>query len=82
MRERLEVLKASVRAKVEHTFHVVKNMFSHRKICYRGLAKNTVQLFMMFGLANLVLAGGRFAIPGICGASTHATQIALVHPSS
>ena len=27
MREKLEVLKASVRAKVEHPFHVIKNLF-------------------------------------------------------
>ncbi|MBC7575461.1 MAG: IS5/IS1182 family transposase, partial [Herminiimonas sp.] len=30
---------------------------------YRGLAKNTAQLFTLFGLANLVLAGRRFAMP-------------------
>jgi IS5 family transposase len=29
--EKLEQLKASVRAKVEHTFHVIKNLFRHRK---------------------------------------------------
>jgi IS5 family transposase len=42
--EKLEQLKASVRAKVEHPFHVVKNLFRHRKTRYRGLAKNTAQL--------------------------------------
>jgi IS5 family transposase len=63
MHERLEVIKASVRAKVEHPFHVVKTLFRHRKTRYRGLVKNTAQLFMLFGLANLVLAGRRFAIP-------------------
>ena len=61
--EKLEVLKASVRAKVEHPFHVVKNLFRHRKTRYRGLAKNTAQLFTLFALANLVLAGRRFALP-------------------
>ena len=54
--ERLEHAKASIRAKVEHPFHVVKNLFRHRKTRYRGLAKNTAQLFSLFGLANLVLA--------------------------
>ena len=63
MREKLEILKASVRAKVEHPFHVIKNLFRHRKTRYRGLAKNTAQLFTLFGLANLVLAGRRFAMP-------------------
>ena len=43
-------------AKVEHCFHVVKCLFRHRKTRYRGLAKNTAQLFSLFALANLVLA--------------------------
>jgi IS5 family transposase len=54
--ERIEQLKASVRAKVEHPFHVVKNLFRHRKTRYKGLAKNTAQLFSLFGLANIVIA--------------------------
>jgi IS5 family transposase len=54
--EEAERLKASVRAKVEHPFHVVKNLFRHRKVRYRGLAKNHAQLFALFGLANLVIA--------------------------
>jgi IS5 family transposase len=51
-----ERVKAQIRAKVEHPFHVVKNLFRHRKVRYRGLLKNTAQLFTLFGLANLVLA--------------------------
>ena len=54
--EKLEKTKASVRAKVEHCFHVLKCLFKHRKTRYRGLAKNNAQLFTLFGLANLVLA--------------------------
>jgi IS5 family transposase len=54
--EWIERTKASIRAKVEHPFHVVKNLFRHRKTRYRGLAKNTAQLFSLFGFANLVLA--------------------------
>ena len=54
--ERLEHTKASIRAKVEHPFHVVKNLFQHRKTRYKGLAKNTAQLFSLFGLANLFMA--------------------------
>jgi len=54
--EKIEHAKASIRAKVEHPFHVVKNLFKHRKTRYRGLAKNTHQLFTLFALANLVLA--------------------------
>lgn len=51
-----ERAKAQVRAFVEHPFNIVKNLFKHKKARYRGLAKNTAQLFMLFGLANLVLA--------------------------
>ena len=59
-REKLEKAKASVRAKVEHPFHVLKNLFKHRKTRYRGLAKNTAQLHTLFAFANLVLAGRTF----------------------
>ena len=44
--------KASVRAFVEHPFHIVKNIFCHRKVRYRGLAKNRHQLDTLFGLAT------------------------------
>lgn len=54
--EQIEQIKASIRAKVEHPFHVIKNVFGLRKVRYRGLAKNTAQLFTLFGLANLVMA--------------------------
>ena len=57
--QELEKLKAQVRAKVEHPFHVVKNLFGFRKVRYRGLAKNTAQLQTLFALANLVLCKGR-----------------------
>ncbi|MCX6881416.1 MAG: IS5 family transposase [Verrucomicrobia bacterium] len=56
----LEKAKASVRAFVEHPFHIVKNLFGHRKVRYRGLAKNGHQLYTLFGLANVVI-GGRTA---------------------
>lgn len=52
----IEKEKASIRAKVEHPFHVVKNLFGYKKARYKGLAKNQAQLFSLFGLANLVLA--------------------------
>jgi len=53
--QQLEKLKAQVRARVEHPFHVIKNLFGFRKVRYRGLAKNTAQLQTLFALANLVL---------------------------
>jgi len=55
-----EKIKASVRAFVEHPFHLVKNLFRYRKVRYRGLAKNGHQLYVLFGLANLVI-GARSA---------------------
>ena len=56
----VEKAKASVRAFVEHPFHIVKNLFRHRKVRYRGLAKNGHQLYTLFGLANVVI-GNRTA---------------------
>ena len=53
--EAAERALAQVRAWVEHPFHVVKNLFHHRKLRYRGLAKNTAQLYTLFALANLVI---------------------------
>ena len=57
--EQLEKLKARVRAKVEHPFHIVKNILGLKKVRYKGLAKNTAQLFTLFGLANLLIAKRR-----------------------
>jgi len=56
MIEKVEKIKASIRAKVEHPFHVVKNLFRHKKARYKGLAKNHAQLLSLFGLASLVIA--------------------------
>ena len=59
-----ERLKASIRAKVEHPFHIVKNLFGHKKTRYRGIAKNQHQWQVLFALANVymtrktVMAGG------------------------
>ncbi|MDA8416049.1 MAG: IS5 family transposase [Betaproteobacteria bacterium] len=55
MLEKVEKIKASVRAKVEHPFHIIKNRFGLRKVRYRGLAKNTAHLYTLFGLANLFI---------------------------
>ena len=51
--EQAEKLKASVRAKVEHPFRVIKRQFGHCKVRYRGLAKNTAQLMTLFALSNI-----------------------------
>lgn len=57
--EQAEKLKASVRAKVEHPFRVIKRQFGHTKVRYRGLKKNTAQLFTLFALSNIWMARGR-----------------------
>ncbi len=59
MDEQIERIKASIRAKVEHPFHIIKNRFGLRKVRYQGLAKNTAQLFTLLGLANLLIAKRR-----------------------
>ena len=54
-----EKLKASIRAKVEHPFHVVKNIFKHKKTRYKGIAKNDAQLNVLFALSNLYMVRGK-----------------------
>ena len=51
--DQAEKLKAGVRAKVEHPFRVIKRQFGFAKVRYRGLKKNTAQLFILFALSNL-----------------------------
>jgi IS5 family transposase len=51
--EQIEKAKASIRAKVEHPFRVIKQQFGHTKVRYRGLAKNTARLVMLFAMSNL-----------------------------
>ena len=53
--QRWEHFKASVRAKVEHPFRVIKRQFGYTKVRYRGLAKNTAQVLTLFALSNLWL---------------------------
>jgi transposase, IS5 family len=59
--DQLERLKASVRAKVEHPFRVIKRQFGHVKVRYRGLKKNTAQLKTLFALSNLWMVRGKLA---------------------
>ena len=51
--DKAEKAKASIRAKVEHPFRVVKRQFGFVKVRYRGLKKNTAQLITLFALSNL-----------------------------
>src|SRR5258706_15280313 len=43
--KRNEHAKATIRAKIKHPIHMVKNLIPHHKVRYRGLANNTDQLF-------------------------------------
>ena len=54
--DKAEQLKASVRAKVEHPFRVIKCQFGLTKVRYKGLAKNTAQLMTLFALSNVWMA--------------------------
>ena len=54
-----EKLKAKIRARVEHSFHVIKSIFTYKKTRYKGIAKNDMQLNMLFGLSNLYMVRGK-----------------------
>ncbi|WP_374603501.1 IS5 family transposase [Arenimonas sp.] len=60
---RWEHYKASVRAKVEHPFRVIKRQFGYTKVRYRGLAKNAAQVLTLFALSNLWMARRRVLQP-------------------
>lgn len=51
--------KSTVRAKVEHPFRVIKQVFGFVKVRYRGLAKNRHRLWVSCGLANLFMVRHR-----------------------
>jgi IS5 family transposase len=42
-----------IRATVEHPFLVVKRLWGHAKVRYRGIKKNLAQMHTLFALANL-----------------------------
>ena len=69
LRDQLETIKARIRAKVEHPFHIIKNRFGLKKVRYRGLAKNAAQLMTLFALANLMIAKRRLLGLNAQGAS-------------
>ena len=54
--QKQEHRKASVRAKVEHPFRVIKRQFGLVKVRFRGLQKNTAHLLTLFALSNLWMA--------------------------
>jgi IS5 family transposase len=54
--ETIEKRKASIRARVEHPFRVIKRQFGLVKVRFRGLAKNTAHIITLFALSNLWMA--------------------------
>ena len=59
-----ESMLASVRSRVEHAFHALKDLVGLRKTRYRGLAKVTDQLYSAFALCNCLLASRRPPLQG------------------
>ena len=59
MVDQVEKIKASIRAKAEHPFRVIKRQFGYVKVRYRGLKKNTAQLTTLFALSNLWMMRGK-----------------------
>ncbi len=49
----LNRMLASLRAKVEHPFRIIKRQFGYTKVRYRGLFKNAQQLYLLFALSNI-----------------------------
>lgn len=49
----LNRMLASLRAKVEYPFRIVKRQFGYTKVRYRGLFKNAQQLYLLFALSNI-----------------------------
>ena len=59
-----ESRKASVRAKVEHPFLIVKRDFGFTKTRYRGIAKNNNHLNVLFASANWLMRARAVALMG------------------
>ncbi len=59
-----ESRKASVRAKVEHPFLIVKRDFGFTKTRYRGIAKNLNHLNVLFASANWLMRARAVALMG------------------
>lgn len=54
--KRINRTRSRVRARGEHAFRVVKQLWGFHKVRYRGLAKNTARAYTAFALANLYMA--------------------------
>jgi IS5 family transposase len=59
-----ESRQASVRAKVEHPYLIIKRDFGFTKTRYRGLAKNRNHLYVLFASANWLMRARAVALTG------------------
>ena len=56
---------SSIRSKVEFPFNVIKCQWHYTKVRYRGLVKNTLNLFTLFSLTNLYMMRKRLLLAGV-----------------
>lgn len=55
---------SSIRAKVEHPFRVIKHLWGHNKLRYKGLAKNASNFTTLCALTNLYFCRKELMITG------------------
>lgn len=60
--DKVKFIKATIRAKVEHTFRVIKRQFGYVKARYRGLARNAAQVTEPFMLSNVWMRRGSLQV--------------------
>jgi len=56
---------SSIRSKVEFPFNVIKCQWHYTKVRYRGLVKNTLNLFTLFSLTNLYMMRKKLLFVGV-----------------
>ena len=59
----IETAKAHFRAKVEQPFRIIKCQFGFRKVFYRSVRKNNLELKLLFALTNLWMVRERIPDP-------------------
>jgi IS5 family transposase len=62
--DRINATRSRTRARGEHAFRIVKQLWGFAKVRYRGLAKNTARAFAAFALANLYVLRHRLVPQG------------------
>ena len=60
--DKVEKIEASIRAKAEHPFRLIKRQFGFVTVRYRGLAKNAAQVKTLFALSNLWMVRKKLAV--------------------